>query len=513
MIICFTFEEIYESEFVLEDSFICENIIEKLIYYFLVLPVYFDIDDHEFLLDIAYNLKQTFPSCYKKFFDFWDFISFFNKFFNTIRSIKLKERIKILFFNDFLIKYIQPRLSSCNLKIIRSTIQYIVLMISLINDIEIINLIYNFLFGFNDSKTNYVFTYNVNEETATFTNSINNSNNNSTNNSIVKDNNNFTRTRTNGHSKKSSIASIASVDLNELQNLYILNNNQSSNKKNSFDASASKNTLNDFEKNNYFSNSSRKNFNEKTPGKNDTIENISNFANENFTRNFYENQDYNFRAHNNIAIGLKIFNNMNNPNESINLVISVLFEKLFEKVPISMFNRLIFPFAEFCTKELDDDLVLTKQNNKIPDLNAIFNIIRMYDDPKDINSYFEENIVKASYKTLNHYIKNDFDFYFYYLSARQDQENFDYLNDNSEEIENQKFNKSDEENIKENLNREGEKKNIFFEEIFPSKKEEVKTPIKNPNNPIQASNNRSSILIAYNNMNEISIKFYLNKFI
>jgi hypothetical protein len=471
-------------------------------------------------LDIAYNIKLTFPSCYKKFFELWDFITFFNKFFNTIRSIKLKERIKILFFNDFLIKYIQPRICSCNLKIIRSTIQYIVLMISLINDIDIINLIYNFLFGFNDSKTNYVFHYNINEETAYFTNSINNTTNASANNSSSKDYNNISRTKTKGHSKQSSLASISSFDLNELQNIY---NNTQNNNNNNYSSNQSKKLIgnnNNMEliTNTNFNINSNKKINNNKNFLKESIDKLSDLTNENLYENkneekkenfFYENQDYNYIGHNNIAIGLKIFNNMNNSNESINLVISVMFEKLFEKVPISMFNRLIFPFAEFCTKEIDNPLIFNREKSKIPDMSILLNLIKIYEDHKEINAYFEDNIIKTSFKTLNHYIKNDFDFYFYYLNARQDQENFDYLNE---------FNNNNEENkndLKENLNffNDDEKKTKIFDEFFHKNKENkhennrntLKSNNINSNNLIQTSNNRSSVIIAYNNMNEISI--------
>jgi hypothetical protein len=212
---------------------------------------------------------------------------------------------------------------------------------------------------------------------------------------------------------------------------------------------------------------------------------------------------------------------MNNSNESINLVISVMFEKLFEKVPISMFNRLIFPFAEFCTKEIENPLIYIKQKSKNPDLSILFNLIKFYEDPREINSYFEDNIIKTSFKTFNHYIKNDFDFYFYYLSARQDQENFDYLNDdnNNDNNNNNEENKND---LKENFN-DGEKRTKIFDEIFFKNKEnkyenkdENKNTIKNfnlnNNNPIQTSNIRSSVIIAYNNMNETSKEFFLNYF-
>ena len=82
--------------------------------------------------------------------------------------------------------------------------------------------------------------------------------------------------------------------------------------------SAGKNILADIDKN--FSQSSRKfsknaDLSLNTPSKYEISENLMNIQTDNFNGNFYENQELNFIGHNNIEIGLKIFNNMNNTNE------------------------------------------------------------------------------------------------------------------------------------------------------------------------------------------------------
>lgn len=464
MIICFSFEDIYNSEYVVEESFICEIIIEKLCYYFVLNPLFFELEKSDHLLDIGYNIKHTFPSMYKKYFDFWDFIHFLNKFLNTIRSIKLKERLKLLFFNNFLLKYIQERLCSCNLRIVRSSLQYIILLVNIINDQDIINLIFNFIFGFNDSKTNYVFTYNTEEQTSFLAETLshngnsNNSNqntnenydsinesNNSINDSGRKKKNSINHYRTNSfnsYKKSSNINDNLNINLNNNEAFLSLNsisninylykennmnsnvgldtnkkiiNNKKSNESNIYVV----NYLFDNNNTNISTKQSEEKFNNNKFEKDEPIENFFNFK-----------EDYNFKFHNNIRIGLKIFNNMNNENEKINLVISLLFEKFFEKCPFLMFNRLVFPFADFCLRQIEDPNKFLKVKKTIPDIDVLYNLVKLYDSYKNLGIYFEENIKLISFNTLNYYIKNDIDFYYYYLSQRQDDENFDYYNEN-----------------------------------------------------------------------------------
>ncbi len=289
LIICFSFEEVYESEYVLEDSFVCEIIIEKLIYYFLLSPQAFELENKDFVLDIAYNIKQTFPSIYKKYFDFWDYIYFINKFFNTIRCLKLKERLKLLFFNNFLLKYLQERLCSCNLKVIRSTLQYVILMLTLINDQDIINLIYNFIFGFSDSKTNYVFTYNTEKETSFMAETLINSNTNSNanipnstekqykndlKNSGKKNSISYTHSRTN------SINSVLSKNFN-LQSDN--NENMISNSNNNY---GGLNTLNTFSNSSSNNNSASKNNNNSAYKNQVSSNNPDTYANNNSYNNY-----------------------------------------------------------------------------------------------------------------------------------------------------------------------------------------------------------------------------------
>ena len=140
---------------------------------------------------------------------------------------------------------------------------------------------------------------------------------------------------------------------------------------------------------------------------------------------------------------------MNNEDEKINIVILVLTEKLFEKCPFLMFDKLVLPFAEYCVRQIDDPNKFFKVKKVLPDLDMLYNIIKLYDENKILNSYFETNIKFNSYNTLNHYIKNDIDFYYYYLNERQDQENYNYYNDNKEESNLDEENKS---NNNDNLN-------------------------------------------------------------
>jgi len=356
-------------------------------------------------------------------------------------------------------------------------------MLTLINDQDIINLIYNFIFGFSDSKTNYVFTYNTEKETSFMAETLSNSNTNSNanipnstekqykndlKNSGKKNSISYTHSRTNSInsvlSKNFNLQSdnnenMISNSNNNYGGLNTLNtfsnsssNNNSASKNNN--NSAYKNQVSSNNPDTYANNNSYNNYDSKYNQKSNpeylstknSEENINQNTNTNLTsteyeesleNNFYLNQDYNFKAHNNIRIALKIFNNMNNQEESINLVISSLFEKFFEKCPFFMFNRLLFPFAEFCLRQIDDPNKFLKVKKTIPDLDSLYNLVKLYDDAKNLNFYFDTNIKAISFNTLNHYIKNDIDFYFYYLNQRQDKENYDYYN---EDEKNQNFN-------------------------------------------------------------------------
>ena len=198
MILLFKYKSIYSTLF-FENSFVSEVLIERLTVYFELMPNKFDIwengssketgnicnstktvnigkdnkenkynkdntnetnpnynlDSNIITLDIAYNLSRTFPLLLEDYLEFRDFILFFDKLFSIQENRTLSNQILVLFFNWFLLSYLQPRLLSHDIKELRSTIQYVVFLFKFLQNKRLILILYNFIFGFNDSNTNF----------------------------------------------------------------------------------------------------------------------------------------------------------------------------------------------------------------------------------------------------------------------------------------------------------------------------------------------------------------------
>ena len=125
-----------------------------------MLPESFDISEElaETTIEVAPNMKRTFPILLDTYLEFRDFIYFYNKICNTIRSFALKEKMKIFLFNKFLIENLQERLISRDLKVLRTNLQYFICILKTIKHIEFIMLFFNFLFGFNDQTSRIEYT-------------------------------------------------------------------------------------------------------------------------------------------------------------------------------------------------------------------------------------------------------------------------------------------------------------------------------------------------------------------
>ncbi len=108
LIVCLSFEEINGSVYLERESYICEILIEKFVAYYQMLPFYIDLCEDLVTLDLAYNIKNTFPIVLNTYFEFRDYLIFFNKVCNTMRSHTLNNKLKIIFFNSFLLPYVQP---------------------------------------------------------------------------------------------------------------------------------------------------------------------------------------------------------------------------------------------------------------------------------------------------------------------------------------------------------------------------------------------------------------------
>jgi hypothetical protein len=155
IIICLSFEEVAESSYIENDSLICEILIEKLCNYYSMLPEYFELSDElvNYTIEVAPNMKRTFPVLVNTYLEFRDYVFFFNKLCNTIRSNKLKEKLKIILFNKFLLGCVQDKLISSDLRIIRSNLQYFIFILKTLKNNDIVNLFFNFIFGFNEKNS------------------------------------------------------------------------------------------------------------------------------------------------------------------------------------------------------------------------------------------------------------------------------------------------------------------------------------------------------------------------
>jgi hypothetical protein len=120
-----------------------------------MIPNYFELSEDNKTLEVGYNIKKTFPILSNVYLEFRDYIYFFNKVCNTIRSFKLIEKLKMILFNNFLVKIVQANLLNPDLKISRSHFQYFLFIFKSIKNLEISTLLYNFIFGFADSATTF----------------------------------------------------------------------------------------------------------------------------------------------------------------------------------------------------------------------------------------------------------------------------------------------------------------------------------------------------------------------
>jgi hypothetical protein len=120
-----------------------------------MLPEYFELSEEltDITLEVAPNMKKTFPVLVSNYFEFRDYVYFFNKLCNPIRSVKLKEKLNIFLFNKFLIGNVQDKLISLDLRIVRSNLQYFIFILKTVKNSEVTNLLFNFVFGFKDKNS------------------------------------------------------------------------------------------------------------------------------------------------------------------------------------------------------------------------------------------------------------------------------------------------------------------------------------------------------------------------
>ena len=208
LIVFLSFDEINKNDYLLNDSFIVEILVDKLCNYYQMLPSFFDIDQNAKSLEPFANINHN---CFRSiYFDYKDYIIFLDKLISCFTNIKMKIRFQNYFFNKFLLENILPSLQSHNLKIFRSNLQYLSTLLTFSKNSKIIiNIISYFLLGLNDP---------INDNTPNNDNADNISNNNNNSNAESNNNNNHSHSQINENE-----ISEESLDNNINYTLYQLN--------------------------------------------------------------------------------------------------------------------------------------------------------------------------------------------------------------------------------------------------------------------------------------------------
>jgi len=308
-----------------------------------MLPFYVDLNDNLVSLDLSYNIKKTFPIVLNIYFEFRDYLVFFNKVCNTIRSQTLNNKLKITFFNNFLIPYIQPGILNPNIKIFRTTLQYFVLILTTVKNEHICRTMFHFMFGFDDTKTNYIFKQNQ-LDIEKLISELNKK-------QVEQDEINLSpvcKTETNS-SKEIRINSLIEskyIEDNIKSDKTTLNNLKVS-IKNDMD-------LINIEKSLKIENPFTEKKQYKTHQLKNTHKHPYHDRDHERNENYFEREpllnDYNYKDFDNIGVGEKLLSNLINNKEMLNIVIMTMIDIFFEKFSMEMVYKLLLPFAEICFK-------------------------------------------------------------------------------------------------------------------------------------------------------------------
>ena len=190
LIIFLSFDEINKSDYLLNDSFIIEILVDKLCTYYQMLPSYFDINENSNTLEPIINININ-QNCFKSiYFDYKDYIIFLDKIINCFTDIRIKIKFQNYFFIKFLLENILPNLLSPSLKKFRSHLQYLATLLNISkNNSIIINTLSYFLLGLSDDSFK-IENNNQNDSNIIENNSLHN-NTNSVNNDQSNNNSNI----------------------------------------------------------------------------------------------------------------------------------------------------------------------------------------------------------------------------------------------------------------------------------------------------------------------------------
>ena len=129
-----------------------EILVNKLCNYYQMLPTSFDFESSTRTLEAGCNIHLNFHVLCPLYFEFTDYTTFLNKITNCFTNENIKQKLKHYFFNQYLIKNVQPLLLSDDPKVSRTHFQYMVSFLHIIKNAAMEDVIIDFLFGFNESK-------------------------------------------------------------------------------------------------------------------------------------------------------------------------------------------------------------------------------------------------------------------------------------------------------------------------------------------------------------------------
>ena len=152
LIVHLSFDLFIDSSYFQNKAIFVEILVNKLCNYYQMLPTSFDFEASTRTLEVGCNIHLNFHVLCPLYFEFTDYTTFLNKITNCFTKENIKQKLKHYFFNQFLIKNVQPLLLFSDLKISRTHFQYLVSFLHIIKNSAMEDVIIDFLFGFSESK-------------------------------------------------------------------------------------------------------------------------------------------------------------------------------------------------------------------------------------------------------------------------------------------------------------------------------------------------------------------------
>ena len=315
LIVHLSFDLFINSSYFQNKATFVEILINKLCNYYQMLPTRFDFESATRTFEAGCNIHLNFHVLCPLYFEFTDYTTFLNKITNCFTNENIKTKLKHYFFNQFLIKNVQPLILSPDLKTSRTHFQYLISFLHIIKNSAMEEVIIDFLFGFSESKIARKFNY---------------------------------------MDKKKPEQNNDKKDENQKnEDLFV----------------------------------------DKTV-------------------------EFDYSNHKANEISLRIFNNMRQKREHINIVTYKLFEILFEKRPYQMIKKFVKPYTDFVIKRSKDKTKYTSGNKSYPITLQLLELLNFYHEFETTDMV--NNVEASMFKNFAYYINYDIDFYTYYSQAEDE---------------------------------------------------------------------------------------------